>query len=155
MVKEQKRTLPLIAVICVIVVLLIGAFTTSPDTVSQSFWSLVPPVIAIVLALVTKEVYSSLFIGIISGALLYSGFNFETTLNHIFYHEVGEDVYGLVAVLSDSYNMGILVFLVILGIMVQLMNRTGGSAAFGNWASKHIKTRVGAQLATIDRKSVV
>ena len=118
------------------------AFLTNADSVQQTFWSLVPPVIAIALALITKEVYSSLFIGIITGALLYSGYSFEGTLNHIFND-------GVIAVLSDSYNMGILVFLVILGIMVQLMNRTGGSAAFGNWASEKIKSREGAQLATI------
>ncbi|MCR5147374.1 MAG: Na+/H+ antiporter NhaC family protein [Eubacterium sp.] len=132
----------LIALAVVVIIMVIAAFTTDADSVKESAWSLVPPLIAITLALVTKEVYSSLFIGIISGALLYSGFNFETTVNHTF-----QD--GVIAVLSDSYNVGILVFLVILGAMVQLMNRAGGSAAFGNWASKHIKTRVGAQLATI------
>ena len=108
----------------------------------QTFWSLLPPVIAILLALITKEVYSSLFIGIIVGGLLYSNFNFETTLNHVF-------TGGIVSVLSDGYNVGILVFLVILGVMVVLMNKAGGSAAFGRWASTHIKSRVGAQLATI------
>lgn len=105
-------------------------------------WSLVPPLVAIVLALITKEVYSSLFIGILVGGLFYSGFSFEGTVLHI-YNE------GLIGVLTDSYNMGILVFLVILGAMVCLMNRAGGSAAFGAWSSKHIKSRVGAQLATI------
>ena len=149
MVKEQKKTLPLIAVIAVIAVMVYGAFRTNPETVSQSAWSLVPPVIAIVLALVTKEVYSSLFVGILAGGLLYSGFNFEGTLNHIFYHEIEDAKYGMIAVLSDSYNVGILIFLVILGVMVQLMNRTGGSAAFGSWAGEHIKGRIGAQLATI------
>ncbi|SEG02423.1 transporter, NhaC family [Eubacterium ruminantium] len=132
----------LIAIAVVVIIMVIAAFTTDADSVKESAWSLVPPLIAITLALVTKEVYSSLFIGIISGALLYSGFNFETTVNHTF-----QD--GVIAVLSKKYNVGILVFLVILGAMVQLMNRAGGSAAFGNWASKHIKTRVGAQLATI------
>lgn len=107
-----------------------------------TFWALVPPIIAIVLALITKEVYSSLFIGILVGGLFYSGFSFEGTLNHIF-----ED--GFLAVLSDSYNVGILIFLVILGAMVSLMNRAGGSAAFGRYAKEKIKTRVGAQLATI------
>ena len=107
-----------------------------------SFWALVPPVVAIVLALITKEVYSSLFIGILIGGVFYSGGTFEGTMNHVF-----ED--GLVGMLSDSYNVGILIFLVILGVMVCLMNRAGGSAAFGRWASEHIKSRVGAQLATV------
>jgi len=108
----------------------------------QSFWSLVPAIIAIGLALITKEVYSSLFIGILTGGLLYSNFNFEGTITHVFND-------GIVASLADGYNMGILVFLVILGAMVSLMNRAGGSAAFGRWASSHIKSRAGAQLATI------
>lgn len=112
-----------------------------------TFWALVPPIVAIALALITKEVYSSLFIGIVIGGLFYgnlfsSGFSFETTVTHIF-----QD--GIVGVLSDPYNVGILVFLVILGIMVCMMNKAGGSAAFGRWASEHIKTRVGAQLASI------
>lgn len=107
-----------------------------------TFWALVPPLVAIILALITKEVYSSLFLGIIVGGLFYSNFSFEGTLTHIF-----ED--GLVAQLSDSYNVGILVFLVFLGIIVALMNKAGGSAAFGEWASSHIKTRIGAQLCTI------
>ena len=107
-----------------------------------TFWALVPPLVAIALALITKEVYSSLFIGIIVGGLFYSGFNPVGTLNHIF----GE---GMIAQLSDSYNVGILIFLVFLGIMVSLMNKAGGSAAFGRWASSHVKTRVGAQLSTI------
>ena len=99
-------------------------------------------VVAIVLALITKEVYSSLFIGILIGGVFYAGFNFERTVTHVF-----QD--GIVGVLSDSYNVGILVFLVILGIMVCMMNKAGGSAAFGRWASEHIKSRAGAQLATI------
>ena len=107
-----------------------------------SFWSLVPPVVAIVLALITKEVYSSLFVGILIGGVFYSGFTFEKTVVHVF-----QD--GIVGVLTDAYNMGILVFLVILGVMVCMMNKAGGSAAFGRWASEHIKSRVGAQLATI------
>ena len=94
--------------------------------------SLLPPVIAIGLALITKEVYSSLFVGILVGAILYSGGNFEVTVNQIFSG-------GMISVLSSSSNVGILVFLVILGTMVCLMNRAGGSAAFGRWASKHIK----------------
>lgn len=107
-----------------------------------TIWSLVPPVVAIVLALITKEVYSSLFIGILIGGVFYSDFQFEGTILHVF-----QD--GIVGSLTDSYNMGILVFLVVLGIMVCMMNKAGGSAAFGRWASTHIKSRVGAQLATI------
>ena len=107
-----------------------------------TFWSLVPAIVAIVLALLTKEAYSSLFIGIIMGGLFFSGFSFTGTLTHIF-----KD--GLVAQLSDSYNVGILVFLVFLGIIVCLMNKAGGSAAFGKWAAEHVKSRVGVQLATI------
>ncbi|MBP5604517.1 MAG: Na+/H+ antiporter NhaC family protein [Ruminiclostridium sp.] len=125
-----------------ICIMIAGFFLTTEESVQQSIWSLVPPIIAIVLALVTKEVYSSLFVGVIAGALLFSHFNFEGTINHTFND-------GIISVLSDSYNVGILVFLVFLGILVALMNRAGGSAAFGNWASKHIKTRIGAQLATI------
>ncbi|MCR4708086.1 MAG: Na+/H+ antiporter NhaC family protein [Clostridiales bacterium] len=108
----------------------------------QTPWSLLPAVIAIALALITKEVYSSLFIGILTGGLLYSSFNFEGTLLHVFND-------GIVASLADSYNVGILVFLVILGAMVSIMNRAGGSAAFGRWAGERIHTRAGAQLATI------
>ncbi len=107
-----------------------------------SFWALVPPIVAIGLALITKEVYSSLFVGIAIGGIFWSNFHAEKAVLHVF-----ED--GIVGVLTDSYNMGILVFLVILGIMVCMMNKAGGSAAFGRWASIHIKTRVGAQLATI------
>ncbi|MCI9337991.1 MAG: Na+/H+ antiporter NhaC family protein [Lachnospiraceae bacterium] len=105
-------------------------------------WALLPPVVAIALALLTKEVYSSLFVGILMGGLLYSSYSFEGTVLHVF-----QD--GIVSVLSDGYNIGILVFLVILGAMVSLMNRAGGSAAFGRWAARHIKSRVGAQLATV------
>ena len=107
-----------------------------------TFWALVPPIVAIVLALITKEVYSSLFVGILVGALFYSGFSFEGTVLHIFND-------GFISVLTDPYNMGILIFLVVLGAMVSLMNRAGGSAAFGRWAGAHIKSRIGAQLATI------
>lgn len=114
----------------------------NPSHFYMTAWSLLPPIIAIGLALITKEVYSSLFVGIVIGGLLYSNFSFEGTLTHVFND-------GIVAVLADSYNVGILIFLVILGIMVVMMNKAGGSAAFGRWASTHIKTRAGAQLATI------
>lgn len=105
-------------------------------------WALLPPVIAIVLALVTKEVYSSLFIGILAGGFLYAEFNPVGAFKHVF-------VDGMIAQLSDSWNVGILIFLVILGTMVMLMNRAGGSAAFGRWSIKHVKTKRGATLATI------
>ena len=111
-------------------------------TTEPLYWALVPPIVAILLALITKEVYSSLFVGIVVGALFYSGLSFEGAAIHIF-----QD--GFVAVLSDSYNVGILIFLVILGAMVSLMNRAGGSAAFGHFAKNKIKTRAGAQLATV------
>lgn len=108
----------------------------------ESFWALVPPIIAILLALITKEVYSSLFLGILFGGLFWSNFSFEGTITHVF-----QD--GMIASLSDSWNVGILVFLVFLGVIVNLMNKAGGSAAFGHWASKHFKSRIGVQLATI------
>ena len=117
-------------------------YVESPSRFFNTFWSLLPPIIAIALALLTKEVYSSLFIGILVGGLLYSNFAFEGTILHVFND-------GIVASVTDSYNMGILIFLVILGAMVCLMNKAGGSAAFGRWAKVHIKTRVGAQLASI------
>lgn len=107
-----------------------------------TFWSLVPAIIAIALALITKEVYSSLFIGIVIGGVFYSGLSFSGFLTHVFND-------GLVKQLSDSWNVGILIFLVVLGTMVALMNKAGGSAAFGNWARKHIKSKIGAQIATI------
>ena len=115
---------------------------TAQPALYATFWALIPPVVAIALALITKEVYSSLFLGILVGGILYSGFSFEGTVTHIFQG-------GIISVLSDSYNVGILIFLVILGAMVCMMNKAGGSAAFGRWASKRIKTRVGAELATI------
>ena len=110
-----------------------------------TFWALVPAIVAIALALWTKEVYSSLFIGIVIGGLFYAietAAGFPGFFNHIFSD-------GMIAQLSDSWNAGILVFLVVLGIMVALMNKAGGSAAFGRWAKEHIKTKVGAQVATI------
>lgn len=104
--------------------------------------SVLPPLIAIVLALITKEVYSSLFVGILAGGLIYAKFNPETTMVHVFKE-------GFIDTVADSYNIGILIFLVLLGALVAMMNKTGGSAAFGRWTSKHIKSRLGAQIATI------
>ncbi len=109
---------------------------------ANSLWALLPPVIAIALALITKEVYSSLMIGIIAGGLLYAEFNPVVAINHVF-------VDGMIAQIADPWNVGILIFLVVLGSVVMLMNRAGGSGAFGRWASEHVKTPVGAQLATI------
>ena len=104
--------------------------------------AILPPLIAIFLALVTKEVYSSLFVGIVSGGLLYSGFAFEGTIVHVM-----KD--GFITSIADAYNIGILLFLVLLGALVAMMNKTGASAAFGRWAQTHIKSRIGAQVATI------
>lgn len=146
---DMKKNIKRTAVLSMVLVLMFattvfGAEQTEEyvPAVYATFWALVPPVVAIGLALITKEVYSSLFIGILMGGILYSGFSFEGTITHIF-----ED--GMINVLSDSYNVGILIFLVILGTMVCLMNRAGGSAAFGQFAADHIKGRVGAELATI------
>lgn len=135
-------TLVLVVACCPLVAMAAEEAVEYVPSMYATFWSLVPPIVAIVLALITKEVYSSLFIGILVGALFYSGFNFELTMNHLF-------TAGFTGVLSDSYNVGILIFLVVLGAMVALMNKAGGSAAFGRWAKDHIHTRVGAQLATI------
>ena len=110
-----------------------------------TFWSLVPPIVAIALALITKEVYSSLFVGILIGGVFFAvdaQSGFTGFLDHVFSD-------GLIKQLSDSWNVGILVFLVVLGTMVALMNNAGGSTAFGDWAKKHIKTKVGAQISTI------
>lgn len=134
----------LLVVVCATVVLGADKAKYSPVVFSTG-WALLPPVVAIALALITKEVYSSLFIGIVVGAVLYGGGNVERTILHAF----GDDNGGFVSVLTDSYNVGILIFLVTLGTIVAMMNKAGGSAAFGQWASEHIKTKVGAQLATI------
>lgn len=123
-------------------VLAADAEETYQPALYATIWALLPPLVAIVLALITKEVYSSLFVGIVAGALIYSGFKFEGTVTQIFEG-------GIIKVLSDSYNVGILIFLVILGSVVCMMNKAGGSAAFGRWASKKIHTRVGAELAAI------
>ncbi len=147
----NKRRITVIVSVCAIIIILAVAQVTGhgrpvpADQVSiyaGTFWSLLPPIIAIALALITKEVYSSLFIGIITGGLLYANYDIEGML----IHSLSD---GIVASIADPYNVGILIFLVILGIIVQLMNKAGGSAAFGRWASSHIKSRAGAQIATI------
>ena len=147
--RNTKKILSLLSILLILLLVSTAvafaegeADAEAPSRFYQSFWSLLPAIIAIGLALITKEVYTSLFVGILVGGLLYSDFSFEGTLTHIFND-------GVVASLADSYNVGILIFLVILGILVILMNKAGGSAAFGRWAAAHIKTRAGAQLATI------
>lgn len=146
--KNSKRLYSIISIsIMIIMTMTVSVFAegTANEYVPKLYataWALVPPVVAITLALITKEVYSSLFIGILVGGIFYGGGNIERTLTHVLND-------GIIGVLSDPYNVGILIFLVILGAMVSLMNRAGGSAAFGRWASKHIKTRVGAQITTI------
>lgn len=139
--------LALLIVACCPVLAFAAEEEAALPTLYGTFWSLVPPIVAIGLALITKEVYSSLFIGIVIGGVLYSigspDYNlFEGTVRHVLYD-------GIIANLADEYNVGILVFLVILGVIVCLMNMSGGSAAFGRWAQKRIKTRIGAQLATV------
>ena len=121
-----------------------GEVVEAATPFAGTFWSLLPPIVAIVLALISKEVYSSLFLGCLVGALLYTQFAPWDTAVAL----VGTD-YGIVSVLADSYNMGIIVFLVVLGIMVDLMNKGGGSEAFGRWAKKTVTSRAGAQLMTM------
>ncbi len=139
--------LALLIVACCPVLAFAAEEEAALPTLYGTFWSLVPPIVAIGLALITKEVYSSLFIGIVIGGVLYSigspDYNlFEGTVRHVLYD-------GIIANLANENNVGILVFLVILGVIVCLMNMSGGSAAFGRWAQKRIKTRIGAQLATV------
>ena len=150
----MKRNNWVLAAAAVVTALLVFTSVTNPGTIDpetytpavySTIFGLLPPIIAIGLALVTKEVYSSLFAGILSGALLYANGNLELAVNTLFFNTDG----GMVYKLADSWNVGILVFLVVLGILVALMNKVGGSAAFGQWASEHIHSRVGAQLATM------
>ncbi len=137
---EKKHSWGLYAVVLVIAALLVVAGVTGSDAgLAATAWALLPPVAAIALALITKEVYSSLFVGIVLGALMYSGFSPAKTLSTV----VND---GMVAAVADS--AGIFVFLVVLGIVVALVNRAGGSEAFGHWASEHVRTRAGACMAT-------
>lgn len=152
--KLKRQQIGMIVFILVIIALMVIT-TQTPGTIADAdsyqcgtyatWLSLLPPVIAIGLALITKEVYTSLLAGIITGGLLYSNFNLELMINTIFFQEEG----GMVYKLADAWNVGILVFLVMLGILVSLLNKAGGSAAFGKWASKHIKTRIGAQISVM------
>lgn len=145
---KQKRNL---LKLCLVTLILISAWSMTvfagegepaKPGMYATFWALVPPIVAIGLALITKEVYSSLFIGIVVGGIFVSEFQFEGTVNSVLND-------GVISVLTNPDNVGIIVFLVILGVIVSMMNKAGGSAAFGEWAGRRIKTRVGAQLATI------
>lgn len=150
---KRKQIGMLIFLAVIVVLLFVTANTpgvvTDPEnyqcSVYATVFALLPPVIAIGLALITKEVYTSLLAGIITGGLLYSNFNLELMIGTIFFQEDG----GMVYKLADAWNVGILVFLVMLGILVSMLNKAGGSAAFGKWASKHIKTRIGAQISVM------
>ena len=140
---QPKRLTYLSLIVVVLFLVWLGyAVGVNHMPVKNTVWALIPPIMAISLALITKEVYSSLFLGILTGALLNAGFSPVATLEQTFPK-------GIMTVLADKWNVGILVFLVILGTMVQLMNRAGGSAAFGTWASNRIKSRAGAQLSTM------
>lgn len=150
----KRKQIGMLIFLAVIVILLFVTANTSgvitdPENyqcgVYATVFALLPPVIAIGRALITKEVYTSLLAGIITGGLLYSNFNLELMINTIFFQEDG----GMVYKLADAWNVGILVFLVMLGILVSMLNKAGGSAAFGKWASKHIKTRIGAQISVM------
>lgn len=150
----KRKQIGMLIFLAVIVILLFVTANTSgvitdPENyqcgVYATVFALLPPVIAIGLALITKDVYTSLLAGIITGGLLYSNFNLELMINTIFFQEDG----GMVYKLADAWNVGILVFLVMLGILVSMLNKAGGSAAFGKWASKHIKTRIGAQISVM------
>ena len=151
----MKKKIAFSAVVVILLGVLVGISLNTPSTIADpetyscgvyaTPFALLPPIIAIVLALITKEVYSSLFVGILAGGLLYANGNLELMMNTVLFNEDG----GMVYKLADSWNVGILIFLVVLGIMVALMNRVGGSAAFGQWAAEHIKSRTGAQLATM------
>ena len=146
----NKRKICMLILIALIGGLAVYTFVNpgSADAESVVYASplaLLPSVVAIALALITKEVYTSLFTGIIIGALLNSNFNLERALNTFLFQENG----GMVSKLADSWDVGILIFLVLLGILVSVLNRAGGSAAFGHWAADHIKTKVGAQLAAM------
>ena len=139
--------------VCSAVLLLftVTAFGTEGETAEvtsnmyATFWSLVPPLVAIILALITKEVFSSLFVGIVTGALFYTNFNIKEAFLVMVTNQTDG---GLLANVSSSSNAGILIFLVVLGVLVALMNKAGGSAAYGKWASSVIKTRKGALLST-------
>ena len=153
--KEMTKTRKLLVNGGIVLLLLALAVRTAgtPGTAGEDYaapvygtaWALLPPLVAILLALVTKEVYSALFTGILVGALLYSGGNAELAANTMLYHPDG----GLVPALTDLSHAGILVVVTLLASLVVVMNRSGGAYAFGKWAEKHIHSRVGAQLAVV------
>lgn len=141
----MKKYLSKIIFAAIVLVFVIACMILTPiSNAIGSLWSLLPPIVAIGLALITKEVYSSLFIGILTGGFIYAAAT-ATGFEGMFTAVVQD---GLIANLSDSYNVGILIFLVVLGIVVVLMNKAGGSRAYGEWAAKHIKNRKGASFAT-------
>ena len=143
--KFMKKHLSKIIFGLLVVTFIVWCALTAPVSEAVgSLWSLLPPIVAIGLALITKEVYSSLFIGIVTGGAIYAAAN-ASGFSGMFTAIVQD---GLIANLADSYNVGILIFLVILGTIVVLMNKAGGSRAYGEWAAKHIKSRAGASLAT-------
>ena len=136
---SKTKKIVLASAAFVIIALLVVAGLTGNGNLVGTAWSLFPPVVAIALALITKEVYSSLFIGVVTGALMASNFSFTGTMDAL----VSD---GLITAVSE--NAGIFIFLVELGAMVALLNRAGAAQAFGRWAQTHIKTKVGAMLAT-------
>ncbi len=143
--KRNKTMKVLLLVLSIAMMLSINCFAAAEvgeSFVYNTLWAALPPIIAIGLALITKEVYSSLFLGIVVGAAMFANFNFMDTWVHVFEG-------GIITNLSDSYNVGILVFDVLLGVMVQLINAAGGSAAFGKWGVENIKSRVTAQLCVV------
>lgn len=148
--KSRLKNIIFVAVIAVYVVFcfvqtpITKAVTLDGDIAVGSMWSLLPPIIAIGLALITKEVYSSLFIGVLSGGIIYT-IAMGTGFEGIFSTVVSD---GLIANVTNTYNAGILIFLVVLGAIVVLMNKAGGSRAYGEWAARHIKSRAGASLST-------
>ena len=139
---ERKNSALIAGVIFVLMIVIISVVNVTGGgayAFSGTFWALVPPLVAILLALITKEAYSSLFVGVVLGALMASSVSFTGTLNMITVEGLSDAVAG---------NAGILIFLVILGVIVALINKSGASREFGRWASTHIKTKVGASLAT-------
>lgn len=141
----MKKYLSKIIFAAVMLIFLICCIAATPISEAVgSLWSLLPPIAAIGLALITKEVYSSLFIGCLTGAVIYAAAS-ASGVEGVFKTVVHD---GLIANISDPYNVGILVFLVVLGVIVVLMNKAGGSRAYGEWASRHIKSRVGACIST-------
>ena len=135
----KKNSALIAAIVFVVTVMVIIIANSCGVTFTATFWALVPPLVAIALALITKEAYSSLFVGIVLGAIMSSACSFQGTIDNV-------AINGLSTSISD--NAGIFLFLVFLGIVVALVNKSGASRAFGEWAEKNIKTKTGAMLAT-------